>query len=68
MCAQMLTLACLLEKVEQIRMAMLDEREGNLTEIEFATFKNHRELQNTFQGFELAWREYRSYQPRVFWS
>ncbi len=56
------------EKVELIREVLLDESEGNHTEIDFATFGNLGELQNTFQGFEQAWREYRSYQPEAFYS
>ncbi|MFU8862181.1 MAG: HlyD family efflux transporter periplasmic adaptor subunit [Cyclonatronaceae bacterium] len=56
------------DKIDQIRAMLLNGDEGNLVEMDLAAFGNLGELQNTFQGFEQAWREYRSYQPGAFYS
>lgn len=56
------------EKTEQIRDELLNGNRSNITEIDLAAFGNLGELQNIFQGFEQAWREYRSYQSGAFYS
>lgn len=56
------------EKTDQIQNELLNGDGNNIVEIDLALFVNLGELQNTFQGFEQAWREYRSYQPGAFYS
>ena len=58
------------EQVDLIREDLLNENEteANSVEINLASFGNLGELQNTFQGFEQAWREYLSYRPGAFYS
>lgn len=56
------------DKIDQIRMELLNGDGSNLVEIDLVAFGNLGELQNTFQGFEQVWREYRAYQPGAFYS
>ena len=56
--------------IEQIRGELLNGSGGvvDKLEIDLAGFGNLGELQNTFQGFEQAWREYLSYRPGAYYS
>ncbi|MCC5914240.1 MAG: HlyD family efflux transporter periplasmic adaptor subunit [Balneolaceae bacterium] len=54
--------------IEQIREELLHADGVDDVEMDLAGFGNLGDLQNTFQGFEQAWREYLSYRPGAFHS
>jgi len=56
------------ELTDQIRKQLMNGNGNSFEEIELSAFGNLGELQNTFQRFEQAWRDYRAYQPGSFYS
>lgn len=56
--------------IKQIRGELLNGSGDGVAklEIDLAAFGNLGELQNTFQGFEQAWREYLSFRPGAYYS
>ncbi len=54
--------------IDLLRVQLLQGDEEFGETIEISGFGNLGELQNTFQGFEQAYREYRSYRPGAFYS
>ena len=54
--------------IDLLRVQLLHGEEEFGETIEISGFGNLGELQNMFQGFEQAYREYRSYRPGAFYS
>lgn len=55
------------ETVDSLRVWLLDGNTRQLTGLDIGQFANLGEIQNAFQGFEQAWREYVSFLPGGFY-
>lgn len=54
--------------IDRLRMQLMSGGDEGGEAVEISGFGSLGELQNIFQGFEQAYREYRSFQPGAFYS
>lgn len=56
------------KRIDSMRVWLLDSRLQRLNSFDYGQFTDLGEIQNTFQGFEQAYREFVSYLPAGFYS